>query len=82
MNYPNHGPEFKFLNRIFHLNVDMRDMKSDDYGHISNNRFNEWRVTGKVKDFNFYIVKQALFDNFCLFYPPQNYEGIVRYING
>ena len=28
--YPNKGPEFKFLNKIYHLNVDFKE----DFGHI------------------------------------------------
>ena len=67
MNYPNQGPEFKFANKVYHLNVDNRDYSSDR-GHISCNRLNEWRSCGKVHGFKFYTVKQALFDIFCLFY--------------
>ena len=62
--YPNHGPEFKFKNKIYHLNVDFKE----DYGHICINSINEWRLTGKVKGREFYNVKQALLDIFCLFY--------------
>ena len=58
--YPNHGPEFKFLNKIYHLNV-------DNTGHLCLTSTNEWHVSGKVKG-NFYTVKQALFDVFCLFH--------------
>ena len=62
--YPVHGPEFKFKNKIFHLNVNF----SDDPGHICISSLNDWRIRGKVKDLPFYTVKQALFDIFCLFY--------------
>ena len=62
--YPVHGPEFKFKNKIFHLNVNF----SDDPGHICISSLNDWRTRGKVKDLPFYTVKQALFDIFCLFY--------------
>ena len=62
--YPNHGPEFKFTNRIYHLNVDLEN----DFGHICINSLNEWRTTGRVKTKPIYTVKQALFDIFCLFY--------------
>ena len=58
--YPNHGPEFQFKNKMYHLNV-------NNQGHICLTSINEWFVTGKVKN-NFYTVKQALFDIFCLFY--------------
>ena len=58
--YPSHGPEFQFKNKMYHLNV-------NNEGHICLTSINEWRVTGKVKE-NFYTVKQALFDIFCLFY--------------
>ena len=68
--YPNHGPEFKFINKIFHLNVDFKR----DLGHICINSINDWRIRGKVKNLPFYTVKQALFDIFCLFY-NQGVEG-------
>ena len=67
--YPVHGPEFKFKNKIFHLNVNF----SDDPGHICISSLNDWRTRGKVKDLPFYTVKQALFDIFCLFYN----QGVV-----
>ena len=62
--YPDHGPEFKFMNKIYHLNVDFKN----DKGHICLNSINEWRIRGKVKELPFYTMKQALFDIFCLFY--------------
>ena len=62
--YPNHGPEFKFINKIFHLNVDLRNK---GLGDIYIETINEWRSTGKVRDSNFYTVKQALFDIFFYF---------------
>ena len=62
--YPNHGPELKFINKIYHLNVNF----TDDPGHICINSINSWRLTGKVRDQPFYTMKQALFDIFSLFY--------------
>ena len=62
--YPNHGPEFKFVNKIYHLNVDPRR----DLGHISLSTINDWRVRGKVYNLPTYNVKHALYDIFCLFY--------------
>ena len=44
--YPSHGPEFKFMNKIVHLNVDMKSR--DSLGHISLSYLNEWSVHGKV----------------------------------
>ena len=67
--YPAHGPEFKFKNKIYHLNVDF----NKDPGHICISSLNDWRVRGKVKDLPFYTVKQALYDIFCLFYN----QGVV-----
>ena len=61
--YPNKGPEFKFLNKIYHLNVDFKK----DFGHICINNLNSWKNYGTVKGKPFYTVKQALFDIFCLF---------------
>ena len=64
-NYPNQGPEFKFVNKILHLNVDFKrdDGKCGD-GHNSLSSLNEWGSIGKVKDKKGYGVKQALFDFF------------------
>ena len=67
--YPMHGPEFKFKNKIYHLNVDF----DKDPGHICISSLNDWRIRGKVKDLPFYTVKQALYDIFCLFYN----QGVV-----
>ena len=65
-NYPHRGAEFRFMNKIYHLNVDLRN--GDSFGHISVSPLNEWRTTGKVRSKPCYGVKQALFDIFCLFY--------------
>ena len=62
--YPLHGPEFKFKNKIYHLNVDFEN----NLGHICLSSINSWRTSGKVRDKPVYTVKQALFDIFCLFY--------------
>ena len=62
--YPNHGPEFKFMSKIYHLNVDCER----DFGHICISKLNDWRIRGKVKDLPFYTVKQALFDIFFFFF--------------
>ena len=70
--YPLHGPEFKFLNKIFHLNVDFKNKES--LGHICINSINEWRIKGVVTNKPVYTVKQALFDIFCLFH-NQGVEG-------
>ena len=64
--YPNHGAEFKFVNKIYHLNVDFVNEKSK--GHICLSSLNEWRSTGKVAGKSCYGVKQALYDIFYLFY--------------
>ena len=62
--YPTHGPEFKFQNKIYHLNVDWKN----DLGHICINSINSWRTSGKVIGRPVYTVKQALLDIFCLFF--------------
>ena len=64
--YPSKGAEFRFINKIYHLNVDWKNEKS--LGHICLSSLNEWATTGKVKAKSCYGVKQALFDIFCLFY--------------
>ena len=65
-NYPKNGAEFKFQNKVYHLNVDLRE--NGDFGHISLTTLNQWRSCGKVKSKKGYNVKNALFDIFCLFY--------------
>ena len=65
-NYPKAGPEFRFLNQIYHLNVDFTDQTK--LGHICLNFLNEWTSTGRVAEKPCYGVKQALIDIFCLFY--------------
>jgi len=70
-NYPQTGAEFRFKNRIYHLNVDWRERDEKGQpgnGHICISSLNEWRTTGKVTSKPGYGVKQALFDIFCLFY--------------
>ena len=64
--YPSKGAEFRFVTKVYHLNVDWKSPETLE--HISLSYINEWRVTGKVGDKPCYGVKQALFDIFCLFY--------------
>ncbi len=64
--YPNHGPEFKFKNKMYHLNV-VHNEYQKDFGHICVASINSWRVSGLVKGMP-YTIKQALFDIFCLFH--------------
>ena len=64
--YPSKGAEFRFTNKIYHLNVDWKNQNS--LGHICLSSLNEWHTTGRVKAKPCYGVKQALFDIFCLFY--------------
>ena len=70
-NYPQFGAEFRFTNKIYHLNVDWREKDKDGNpgnGHICLSTLNEWKSTGKVLGKPGFCVKQALFDIFCLFY--------------
>ena len=64
-NYPKNGPEFRFMTKIYHLNVDLTN--PNVLGHISLSSLNEWQTTGQVKGRSVYGVKQALFDIFWLF---------------
>ena len=69
--YPKMGPEFRFVNKILHLNVDFRDKNEKGLpgnGHICLNTLNEWKTTGQVKGKRGYAVKQALFDIYYLFF--------------
>ena len=61
--YPNHGPEFKFINRVYHPCI--KD------GQITLNRLGAWRCCGKVPDIPTYNVKHALFDILCLLSSPE-----------
>jgi ubiquitin-conjugating enzyme E2 D/E len=63
--YPKNGAEFRFINQIYHLNVDLR---KESFGHICLSSLNEWKNTGKVAGKSCYGVKQALFDIFYLFF--------------
>ena len=67
-NYPKYGPDFRFQNKICHLNVDWRKNGVPGNGHICLTTLNEWKSTGKVEGKKGFGVKQALFDIFCLFY--------------
>ena len=64
LEYPSLGPEFKFTNKIYHLNVDPKN----DVGHISLKEIKEWRICGKVTGRPIYGLTQAIFDILCLFY--------------
>ena len=82
--YPSLGPDFIFINKIYHLNVDY--YRNDTLGHISLSSLNEWRVRGKVSDKPVFGVKQALFDIFCLFYnqgiaSPYDEKMAEQYVN-
>ncbi len=68
--YPMHGPEFIFENKIYHLNVNFTDSSPDKKGHVCLSSLNEWRTTGKVTGKPNYGIKQALMDIFCLFFNP------------
>ena len=65
--YPKHGAEFRFVNKIYHLNVDCGEDK-ECFGHISLTSLNEWITTGKVHGRPLFSVKYALLDIFYLFY--------------
>ena len=78
--YPNHGPEFKFLNKIYHLNV---SNCIENFGHIDISNINEYRRSGKVPPFKYYNVKKALFDIFCSFdcqNPNCAYDSSMEYL--
>ena len=68
--YPKHGPNFRFLNLIYHLYV---YIDRPIFGDIATNYLNEWKTCGRVMDKPIYGVKQALFDIFCSFYYQNDY---------
>ena len=78
--YPAHGPEFKFKNYIYHLNVEK------ETGHICLSRLNQWKTQGYVDNYLNYNVSQALVDIFYLFYDqgtmsPHNENMSYLYLN-
>ena len=59
--YPNHGPEFRFKNKIYHLGV------NPENGDMCIAAINSWRISGYIKEQS-YNVKRAIIDIFCFFY--------------
>ena len=82
--FPKHGPEFKFMNKIYHLNVgnENTDEKEKNCGHICHPHLNEWRSTGKVHNYSKYNVREAIYDIYDLFYKPNilcpHYEEMFK----
>ena len=71
-NYPIKGPEIKFINKIYHLNVDFKYY----LGHICVANLNSWWISGKVKDYPYYTMKQALKEHLMM--KLQNYIFIIE----
>ena len=70
-NYPEKGPEFRFVNKIYHLNVDWRDKDekgNPGNGHICLSSLNDWSSTGKVFNKPGFSVKEAILEIFNLFH--------------
>ena len=68
--YPEKGAQFRFVNKIYHLNVDWRDKDekgNPGNGHICLKSLKEWSSTGKVANQPGFSVKQALLEIFNLF---------------
>ena len=65
--YPRYGAKFRFINKVYHLNV-YQNIHENNFGRINLNRLNEWRDTGRVTGFSYYTTKRALFAIFCSFY--------------
>ena len=72
--FPKHGPEFRFVNKIYHLNIgnENTDEKEKNCGHICHPNLNQWRTTGKVKNYSKYNVREAIYDIYDLFYKPNS----------
>lgn len=91
MDYPLHGPEFIFKEKIYHCNVNWSNAQSKDkMGHVCLSTINEWRSTGHVTDKNHNIIKygvaEALIDIFSLFHSqgiksPYSQDMAEEYIN-
>ena len=52
--YPNHGPTFTFINKIYHTCVNLTEHYIK--GFICLSSTNEWRITGKVKNRKIFMV--------------------------
>ena len=66
--YPQHGAEIKFINKICHINVDWEH----DPGRICYPILNEWKTTGKVKGKISYSIKEAIYDLIAFLYKPHD----------
>jgi len=82
--YPKYGPEIRFENKIYHMNVgnENSDEKEKNCGHICHPHLNEWRSTGKVHEIPNYNVREAIYDIYDLFYKPNDmcphYEEMAK----
>ena len=81
--YPNHGAEFKFVNKIYHMNVgNNNNEKEMNCGKICHPKLNEWKSTGKVSNYSKYNVREAIYDIYDLFYKPNDmcphYEEMAK----
>ena len=66
--FPNHGAVFKFINKIYHFNIDSEE--NTDFGRICYPFLNQWKTTGKVKEKPNYNVREAIYDIYDLLYKP------------
>lgn len=89
--YPCHGPEFVFQEKIYHCNVNWSNTAcGEKFGHVCLSTLNEWRTTGIVRGPNKqpikYGVVDALIDIFSLFHSqgtasPFSDEMAQEYLN-
>ncbi len=69
------NPKIVIILAIFALNF---YININIFANIHNiNSINEWKIRGKVKNYPYYTVKQALLDIFCLFY-YQDVKGVFH----
>ena len=66
--YPQHGADIKFINKICHINVDWQN----DPGRICYPILNEWKAIGKVKGKISYSIKEAIYDLIAFLYKPHD----------
>ena len=75
LDYPNHGAQIKFKNKIFHPTINLGENSENLKGLICNPSLNSWKEKGKVdgKPFN---LKKAIFEIVNLLHIYQ-YKGYI-----
>ena len=69
--FPKRGPEIKFVNKIYHLNIGNSNNEEEmNCGKICHPNLNEWFTIGKVKNYSNYNIREAIYDIYDLLCKP------------